>query len=402
MKSTPGPEAASPAADCVSGTARAGRRFTVAGAGLLGRLLAWRLLRLGHRVELVDREPTGGEGSAGRVAAAMLAPYSESVSAERAVFEAGLEALRIWPGWLAELAEDDPAHRPVAFQQRGSVVVAHRADAGNLIHFERTLRHKLPDHGHGIETLDNAALAELEPELAAAFEQGIWLAREGCLDNWGLFDALARAIPALGGRWHTGVEIARVAAGTVVAENGQRFEADIAIDTRGYGAKPQAGGLRGVRGEVLWVRAPEVSLSRPVRLMHPRYQLYIAPKPDSVYVIGATEIESESTAPITVRSGLELQSALYSIHTGFAEANVLRAFANLRPAFEDNLPRARLGEGRWQINGLFRHGYLLAPALVAAVLERGFEAADGAGPGEVSSVGRAWVSSESARVAQAS
>src|SRR5690606_21275778 len=185
--------------------------------------------------------------------------------------------------------------------------------------------------------------------------------------NWGLFDALARTIPAMGGDWQAGVEVAAVEPAAVVAADGHRFEADIAVDCRGFGAKPQTGGLRGVRGEVLWVFAPEVQLGRPVRLMHPRYHLYIAPMPDSVYVIGATEIESESMAPITVRSGLELQSALYSVHTGFAEAQVLRAYANLRPAFSNNLPRAVLRPGLWRINGLFRHGYLLSPALIGAV-----------------------------------
>lgn len=346
--------------------------FLIAGAGLLGRLLAWRLLRAGRRVTLIDRERPSGEGAAGRVAAAMLAPYSEAVVSERIVFEQGLAALSVWPQWLAELAEDDPAGLQVDCQMRGSVVVAHRADAANLQHFQHNLQSKLPDRLDQIQPLSRDALAQLEPELTVNFDRGLHLAEEGCLDNWGLFDALARAIPALGGEWLSGIEVDRVEPGEVVAVDGQCHRADVAIDTRGFGAKTQFRGLRGVRGEVLWVRAPEVKLSRPVRLMHPRYQLYIAPKPNAVYVIGATEIESESRRPMTVRSGLELQSALYSVHTGFAEASVLRAFANLRPAFYDNQPRAEMGEGLWRVNGLYRHGYLLSPALVSAVLAAGF------------------------------
>ena len=53
--------------------------------------------------------------------------------------------------------------------------------------------------------------------------------------------------------------------------------------------------LRPVRGEVIRVYAPEVEFSLPVRLMHPRYKLYIAPKINHEYVIGATEIESGAT-----------------------------------------------------------------------------------------------------------
>lgn len=349
----------------------AGTRFAIAGAGLLGRLLAWRLLRAGHGVTLLDREDCGGEGAAGRMAAAMLAPYSEAVSAEPGIFEAGCEALTIWPRWLDELCGDDPQGRLVDWQLRGSVVVAHRADAGSLRHFEQTLRGRLPGRDDAIMTLSGSQLRELEPELADNFGGGLYLPGEGCLDNWALLDSLGRAIVALGGDWQTRIEVEAVEAGVVRASHGRCFEADISVDTRGFGAKSQWAGLRGVRGEVLWVRAPEVNLTRPVRLMHPRYQLYIAPKPASVYVIGATEIESESLAPITVRSSLELQSALYSVHSGFAEAAVLRAFAGLRPAFDDNTPRAEIAPGRWRLNGLYRHGYLLAPVLLEAVLGGG-------------------------------
>ena len=62
---------------------------------------------------------------------------------------------------------------------------------------------------------------------------------------------------------------------------------DWVIDCRGYGAKaawnrPSESQLRGIRGEVARVYAPEVELSRPVRLLHPRYPLYIAPKENHI------------------------------------------------------------------------------------------------------------------------
>jgi len=115
--------------------------------------------------------------------------------------------------------------------------------------------------------------------------------------------------------------------------------------------------------------APEVNLQRPVRLMHPRYPLYIAPKQDHVYVIGATEIESDDTSEASVRSTLELLSAAYSLHSGFAEARILEINTQLRPALKNNLPGIRrIGDKCLQINGLYRHGFLIAPAMLDAVL----------------------------------
>jgi glycine oxidase len=42
---------------------------------------------------------------------------------------------------------------------------------------------------------------------------------------------------------------------------------------------------------------------------------------------------------------------------------------NLRPALPDNLPRIEREDGLTRINGLFRHGWLIAPALVQDALE---------------------------------
>ena len=338
----------------------------IAGAGLVGRLMAWQLLRAGHQVTLFDRDSKAAELSAAKVAAAMIAPFSEVVNCEREIFEWGLQALERWPQWLAELKTDIDVD--VSFQHRGSVVVAHRQDQAHLSHFNQLLRSRVPDYQSDIEFLNGEGLNNLEPELAERFSGGTFLKQEGCLDNWALLDALATAIETLGGHWHCNTTIESVAPYDITADN-ETHRFDLVIDSRGFGAKPDLTNLRGVRGEVLWVQAPEVALSRPVRLMHPRYQLYIAPKPDNVYVIGATEIESESLEPITVRSSLELQSALYSISTGFSEAHILKAYANCRPAYRNNLPRVDIEQGLLCINGLYRHGYLLSPVVINAALD---------------------------------
>jgi glycine oxidase len=322
-------------------------------------------MRRGHRVVLFDRDRIDGELAAARVAAAMLAPYSEIVAGEREVFEWGRAGLALWPELLRQLATDAGAE--VYFQQRGSLVVAHGRDAGDLQHFNQQLRRLLPAPLDNVRFLQREQLRELEPELATQFSEATFLGEEGTLDNRELLAALATAIQRLGGEWREGVVVTGVGAGEI-AEAAARHRFDLAIDARGFGAKPQLPELRGVRGEVLWVHAPEVRLSRPLRLMHPRYQLYIAPKRGDVYVIGATQIESESLAPITVRSSLELLSALYSVHTGFAEAQVLHAYANCRPAFPDNLPRIDAAPGLLRVNGMYRHGYLLGPYVLQVAL----------------------------------
>jgi len=79
--------------------------------------------------------------------------------------------------------------------------------------------------------------------------------------------------------------------------------------------------------------------------------------------VGATMIESDEATRISARSMLELLSAAYALHPAFGEAQILEIGTGVRAAFPDNLPRLRQVGGALHVNGLYRHGYLLAPAL---------------------------------------
>jgi len=330
----------------------------IAGAGLAGRLLAWRLASAGCRVSLFDAKQRGDLTSASQTAAAMLSPLAELAVSDDAVFELGQRSMQLWPQWLEQLTTD------VYYKQDGTLVVAHPQDGASLEHFSRLLHHKLPAACKAqVQTLDAATLAQYEPTLAGRFNGGLFLSGEGQLANDQLMAALAIELDRLGVQWHEGQTVERVLAQSIVCAD-QAHVVDIAVDARGVGSKSDLPALRGVRGEVLRVECKGVTLTRPVRLMHPRYQLYVAPRPNGEFVVGATELESEDAGPVTVRSVLELASALYSLHPAFGEARILRMSAALRPALDDHRPRVEQRGGVWHINGLYRHGYLCAPALV--------------------------------------
>ncbi|HXE20821.1 MAG TPA: glycine oxidase ThiO [Rhodoferax sp.] len=333
----------------------------VLGAGLMGRLLAVQLAHAGHQVELFDAGGPQADGAAARVAAAMLAPLAESAVTEASVVQMGLHALARWPALIAQLDQ------PVFFQHEGSLVLWHRQDAAEATRFTHQLNSmrgnvpKLP----AIQTLDAAGVARLEPALGSRFTQGLYLPGEGQLDNRQLLTALLHQLEKLQARlhWHSPRDPGDFAPG----EPGQP---DWVFDCRGLGARAQWPAVRGVRGEIIRVHAPEVALTRPIRLMHPRYPLYIVPKQDHLFVIGATEIESDDLSPASVRSTLELLSAAYTVHSGFAEARILEIATQCRPALPDNLPAIRALSPRvLQINGLFRHGFMIAPALLDVVME---------------------------------
>ena len=216
-----------------------------------------------------------------------------------------------------------------------------------------------------LENVDATRLSSIEPALQGRFNQAVYLPEEGQLDNRQLLAALERTLTRLGValHWHTPRETTDFTPGTP-------GQPDLVIDARGLGARTEWQQLRGIRGEVVRVHAPEVTLQRPTRLVHPRYPLYIAPKENHLFVVGATEIESDDMGPASVRSVMELLSALYTVHPGFAEARILEIATQCRPTLPDNLPAVRWLDARvLQVNGLYRHGYMISPAMLDVTLQ---------------------------------
>ncbi|QBZ82113.1 tRNA 5-methylaminomethyl-2-thiouridine biosynthesis bifunctional protein MnmC [Hydrogenovibrio crunogenus] len=332
----------------------------IAGAGLVGRILALNLVKSGHKVTLFEKDSYASENAAGLVAAGMLAPFAELETAESAIFDAGLRSIQLWPDLLTQIKI------PQAFQKQGSLITAHRSDMPELMHFITQLQSKIPAAA-SIETLDQTGIAALEPDLAQ-HRKAFFLPTEAQVNAQQFMEKSTLFLqehPSV--QWKTHQVVSRVSDGQIET-NETCVDFDWVFDARGLGAKPDIADLRGVRGEVFWLDAPDVSLSRPVRLMHPRYRIYIVPRPNHRYVVGATEIESEDQSDMSVRSSLELLSAVYSVHSGFGEARIVKMLTNCRPALKDNLPRILHENKTTRINGLYRHGYLLAPAVVEQAL----------------------------------
>jgi glycine oxidase len=346
-------------------------KYAIVGAGLMGRMLAVALAKRGARVELFEKGGSDAAIAAARIAAAMLAPLAESAITEDNVVRMGVHSLPRWKQLIDELA------KPVYFQQDGTLILWHRQDASDAERFASHLE-KNCDRNQALSKpihLDTQSLAEIEPGVADRFTHGLYLPNEGQLDNRQLLEALLveltlMKVPC---HWNKSIDPEQL--------RNSEHGFDWVIDCRGLGAKDswkQLGDaskdLRGVRGEVIRLHAPEVKLRRPTRLIHPRYPIYIAPKEDDVYVVGATEIESEDLSPMSVRSAMELLSAVYTVHSGFAEARILEMATQCRPTLKDNLPEISVDHKSNQadlmmINGLYRHGFMISPAILDCALE---------------------------------
>ncbi|MEI9806176.1 MAG: FAD-dependent oxidoreductase [Pseudolabrys sp.] len=310
--------------------ARAPASISVIGAGIAGTWQALLFAKAGCGVTLYERSDASMMQSTGHWAGGMLAPYCESEASEPLITRLGIRSLDLWRDALPDTSFD------------GSLVVAHSRDRADFERFSRLAS----GHRH----IDSDEIAEIEPDLGGRFRDGLYFTREGHVDP-------RRALPALHDKLR--------ALGVSVEFNSTASPDDVdgtVIDCRGISARDACPGLRGVKGEIVMVETSDIKLSRPVRLLHPRWPLYIVPRAANRYLIGATTIESEDTG-VSLRSALELMSAAYAVHPAFGEARIVDFGAGLRPAFPDNLPRVTAGTNCITVNGLYRHGFLLAPAL---------------------------------------
>jgi len=312
---------------------------TIRGGGVAGLSTALELVRRGASVTVLDPNDAPGPAACSWWAGGMLAPECEGESAEPDVVTKGRLSADWWDAAGADVT------------RKGSLVITLTRDRQELDRFaRRTEAHRW---------LDRDGLSALEPMLGERFDRALFFEDEAHLDPRATLAGLRAQLADLGVRFGAPEDPIE----------------GLLIDCRGLGARDVLPDLRGVKGEMVILRAPDVTLSRPVRLLHPRLPLYIVPRGDGLFVLGATQIESGERNRVTVRSVLELLSAAHALHPAFGEAEVVELGSDARPAFPDNLPRVSRIDGGLSVNGLFRHGFLLAPAMAMEAADQAMQLA---------------------------
>jgi len=331
-------------------------KIAVIGAGILGRLVSYFLITDGHKVSLFEKNDSlpSSKDSCSLTAAGMLAPFCELEYSDPLITHLGLESLKLWE----ELHKF--FNKKFLLERKGSLVVTHPRDAGELHKLKVVIKRSFTDLPY-----EERNISELEPFIKG-FGKGLFFPHEGLVDPLSFFKAYNESFLNKFEKTYFNCEVIDLSPGMVkTAQGSKKF--DLVIDCRGFAAKSDLRDFRGVRGELLLIEAPEVKLERFIRLMHPRYPLYVVPKPHGRFIIGATSLECEDLTPISVRSNLELLSSAYSLHPAFGEGRVLEGRVHLRPAFMDNLPKITIEKGLIRANGLYRHGYLASPKLAQLV-----------------------------------
>ena len=321
------------------------QHIAILGAGIMGLNAAFMLEREGAKVTLYDAAGFPAN-NASFIAGGMLAPYSEIDHMGAAFLPACFASIDLWEGINEALNTD------IEFQRSQSLIIAHQEDR----HMAQRFESYLPAGDKNISRID----VKTRAPMLAKFKTALALHGEASLHPAKTMQALCDYL-----RSRITLKTQNAAPSDIAAQY------DHVIDCRGMGAKDDlveiGHELRGVKGEIVVVRNADFTLPCPVRLMHPRYPLYIVPRADNQFMIGASVIETSDSKQPSLQSAMELMSALYSLHPSFGDAKIVEIAANIRPSFKNNIPQIITDGNIIHCNGLFRHGYLMAPIMAQIV-----------------------------------
>ncbi len=307
----------------------------IVGAGPMGLVTALMCARAGLKVAVYERQEDFSASPAWN-GTGVLAPDCEADGADVTIVDLGRRSLELWPTLISGLVIN------------GALVLGNRRQPTALDDYSAFVLN--------YDWIDDERIAALEPALAGIYGRGMYFSQAAHADPRLLFGALREALEAVG---------VKIRFGWIGAVDG--LQAERIVDTRGNGARDRFPEHRAVTSEMAVLRNHKIELNRPVRLLHNRHALYVTPRGQGIYVIGATTIDDDRSG-VSVRSAGELMTHAVSLLPAFAEAEVVELRSGLTPVLPNGVPKVSVGDRVIAINGLYRYGWMVAPAIAEDLL----------------------------------
>lgn len=347
-------------------------RVAIAGGGVIGLAIGWRLAEAGCAVEIFDAA-TPGRG-ASHAAAGMLAACAEAEPGEERLLDLNRESQRLWPAFAEAL--EGASGMDVGYKETGTLVVALTADdAGKLRHqhaFQKTL-------GLPVEWLTAAEARRREPHLADRISGALWCPEDHQADNRAVTAALLLACAKAGAHIHEDAPVSRVAthAGKArgVEVDGVLHAADVVVLaagawSRGVDISPARPlPVRPIKGQML---ALQMDPAAPL-LSHVVWGpgIYLVPRADGRLILGATVEEKGFDPNLTAGGQLALLTHAWRAVPTIEELPIIEQWVGFRPGSRDDAPILGPSEvdGLIYATGHHRNGILLLPVTTQAIVD---------------------------------
>lgn len=343
-------------------------RVLIAGGGIAGLAIAWRLSCQGVTVEVVERGICGRGAS--WAAAGMLAPGGELAGETDELAKLAHESRTLWPQFASEI--ERAAGRDVGFRETGSLLLAETERQAE------SLRARANGSGQWLSRDD---LRRREPLLSPDLTGGIHFPADAQVDNRAICEALYAVLCGRGVTIHENCEtrsilIAEGEAKALMTERGP-MEADSFVLACGawmdlisapdFELPP----VRPVKGQMM-AYVPPAGVALPTALLWSD-DVYLVPRSGRL-LVGATVEDAGFDASVDVQACAKLRAAATRVIPSLREWRLAEVWAGLRPHTPDDAPvlGATSVSRLYVAGGQFRNGILFAPAVadkMAAILQ---------------------------------
>lgn len=348
-------------------------KLAIIGSGVIGRVLAVSLAKIYPELQIgIYDKSFSYKNSCSYCAGGMLSPLSELITCEKHAYEIGHDSFELWSNINSFINKHlNTTSRFV--KETSTYVIAHNQDRYELDLAIRNINLRVNKLPKSLSQKAHADFKVCDKQNIFSKEQEICLSN--CInDNVIKLNEAFIEVPEFFKltdqffREYKNIRTLKLSKEGFYANEFDTSYQQI-FDCTGF-PNNQLNNLYGSRGEALVVKAEGIKLNSVIRLLHPRHSIYLIPRGNGIFYIGATSIESQDYSEISVQGILELLSSLMIIDKRFAEARVIKTLTNVRPVSSDDMPILKSFGKTTYLNGLSRHGYLFAPALANKIIQQ--------------------------------
>ncbi|AVC44044.1 thiamine biosynthesis protein thio [Francisella tularensis subsp. novicida] len=341
-------------------------RVAILGSGVMGRVLGLYLLKLYPNLKIdIYTNSLDYKTSCSYCAGGMLAPITELISCQKHIYKLGLNSFELWRELNMFINEN--LDRNTSFVRKiNTCVIAHNQDRSELDLAIRNIDLRLKNLNIrpfiDICSIEKVRAINKGLSLSNTLYEKALITNEALIDVPKFFELTQELFLNL--------QDVRIFETTKEQFYQERFDNvyEHIFDCTGISSDGDIK-LYGVRGESILLESKNIKLDSIIRFLHPRHSIYLIPRDDGIFYLGATSIDSNDYSKISVQSTLELLSMLVTVDKRFLEARILKTLTNVRPMSIDDKPIISTKGNITYLNGLSRHGYLFSPMVAQTVIK---------------------------------
>ena len=340
----------------------------IVGSGISALSIALEAQNRGLRVCLLQKHRSG---SASQAAAGMLTPMFEVDSAQKSLLSFCVQSARRYPQWISDIEQQ--SNISCGYQSNGTLLVALYQDHLSELEQMEAFQHAL---GLQTERLSKREVQRREPALASRQVGALWAKDDHRVEPRKLMNAIKKIVMEKGGDFYNYQDLQFLNEGNHIL--GCHISDELVIQGRQYIIAEGAWSmefdkelpLRPVKGQYIIAKGLSELLSCTIRTP----DVYIVPRANGLYYIGATMEEEGFAQHKTAGAALDLLYHTWQVFRGVYEMEIVEHGVGFRPALLDNQPLydKTSFDNAFICTGQYRHGVLIAPSgaqLMVDILE---------------------------------